>query len=181
MNAPALKIDRIHPVACRCKDVRETENLNVVLAVAEDDVPSIHDPSMRLFPDAGNGNVLAFFELATKPRTGRDPNTRKRIPHIALTVRDHETLPGFKDQIKANGAKVRGVTDHAICFFDPNGHCVEPACPDPEEEEAMLTRLDAVKGDMLEKSPKDQARAQTRCQKARQGRHAHRSPCLSRS
>ena len=34
-------------------------------------------------------------------------------------------------------------------FFDPNGHRVELACPDPEEE-SMNRRLDAVKWDMLE-------------------------------
>ena len=36
-----------------------------------------------------------------------------------------------------------------IYFFDPNGHRVELACPDPEEE-AMLERLNTVKWEMLE-------------------------------
>jgi hypothetical protein len=48
---------------------------------------------------------------------------------------------------------VLGVTDHgafhSIYFFDPNGHRLELACPDPEEE-TMMQRLDAVKWDMLE-------------------------------
>ena len=30
---------------------------------------------MHVFLDAGNGNVLAFFELPTKPEMGHDPNT----------------------------------------------------------------------------------------------------------
>ena len=38
---------------------------------------------------------------------------------------------------------------HSIYFFDPSGHRVELACPDPEEAK-MLERLDAVKWDMLE-------------------------------
>jgi len=45
------------------------------------------------------------------------------------------------------------VTDHgafhSIYFFDPSGHRVELACPDPDEA-ATLKKLDAVKWDMLE-------------------------------
>jgi hypothetical protein len=37
----------------------------------------------------------------------------------------------------------------SIYFFDPNGHRVEPACPDPQED-ALLCSLDAVKWEMLE-------------------------------
>ena len=67
-----MKLDRIHHVAYRCKDAKETvewyvKNLNMdfVLAIAEDQVPSTKapDPYMHVFLDAGQGNVLAFFEL----------------------------------------------------------------------------------------------------------------------
>jgi hypothetical protein len=48
---------------------------------------------------------------------------------------------------------VLGVTDHgifhSIYFFDPNGHRIELACPDPAEQE-QLAKLDAVKWEMLE-------------------------------
>ena len=58
------KLDRIHHVAYRCKDAKETvewyvKNLNMdfVLAIAEDHVPSTHepDPYMHVFLDAGSG------------------------------------------------------------------------------------------------------------------------------
>ena|SRR5438034_7987565 len=82
-----MKIEKIHHVAYRCKDAKETVlwyqrmlNMDFVLAFAEDHVPSTHEP---------------------------DP------------------------------------------FFDPNGHRVELACPDPDEE-ALIRKLDAVKRDMLE-------------------------------
>ena len=87
-----MKIDRIHHVAYRCKDARETllwyrDNLNMdfVLAIAEDLVPSTKapDPYMHVFLDAGNGNVLAFFELPTQPPMGRDPNTPKWVQNRA--------------------------------------------------------------------------------------------------
>ena len=157
-----MKIDRIHHVAYRCKDAKETvewyrDNLNMdfILAIAEDKVPSTHepDPYMHVFLDAGSGNVLAFFELPTKPAMGKDPNTPAWVQHIAFKVEDRETLLRFKDRLEANGVDVLGVTDHtlfhSIYFFDPNGHRVELACPDPAEE-AMLAKLDAVKWAMLE-------------------------------
>ena len=162
MTANTLKIDRIHHVAYRCKDAKETVlwyqkmlNMDFVLAIAEDLVPSTKepDPYMHIFMDAGNGNVLAFFELPTKPEMGRDPNTPNWVQHIAFKVKDRETLLGYKAHLEANGVKVLGVTDHgifhSIYFFDPNGHRLELACPD-EQEAAQLKQLDDVKWAMLE-------------------------------
>ena len=156
-----MKIDHIHHVAYRCKDAKQTVewyrdmlNMDFVLAIAEDRVPSTHepDPYMHVFIDAGNGNVLAFFELPTKPDMGRDENTPPWVQHIAFKVKDRETLIAYRDHLQKNGVKVLGVTDHSIFhsiyFFDPNGHRIELVCDDPEEE-AMLKRLDAVKWDML--------------------------------
>lgn len=157
-----MKIDRIHHVAYRCKDAKETvewytKNLKMdfVLAIAEDKVPSTHapDPYMHVFLDAGMGNVLAFFELPTMPEMGRDPNTPIWTQHLAFKVKDRDTLIEFKEHLESNDIEVLGVTDHSIFhsiyFFDPNGHRLELACPDPKEEE-MLVKLDAVKWDMLE-------------------------------
>ncbi|MCP3869760.1 MAG: VOC family protein [Gammaproteobacteria bacterium] len=157
-----MKIDKIHHVAYRCRDAKETvewygKNLNMdfVLAIAEDKVPSTKapDPYMHVFLDAGEGNILAFFELPTQPEMGRDPNTPEWVQHIAFKVKDRDTLIAFKGQLEANGVEVLGVTDHSIFhsiyFFDPNGHRVELACPDPREAE-KLARLDQVKWEMLE-------------------------------
>lgn len=157
-----MKIERIHHVAYRCKDAKETVefytkmlNMDFVLAIAEDQVPSTHepDPYMHLFLDAGAGNILAFFELPTKPEMGRDENTPPWVQHIAFQVKDHDTLLEYRDHLIKNGVDVLGVTDHtifhSIYFFDPNGHRVELASPDPEQKKA-LKRLDSVKWDMLE-------------------------------
>ena len=108
---------------------------------------------MHLFLDAGMGNVLAFFELPTKPEMGRDPNTPPWVQHIAFKVKDRAELIEFKEHLEANGVEVLGITDHSmfhsIYFFDPNGHRLELACPDPDEE-ALLAQLDTVKWAMLE-------------------------------
>jgi len=142
-----MKIDQIHHVAYRCRDAKETVewygkmlNMDFVLAIAEDKVPSTHepDPYMHLFLDAGNG---------------RDPNTPKWVQHLAFKVKDRAELIAFKDHLQANGVEVLGVTDHSIFhsiyFFDPNGHRIELACPDPRQD-ALMARLDAVKWDMLD-------------------------------
>ena len=79
-----MKIKKFHHVAYRCIDAKQTVewygkylNMGFILAIAEDEVPSTKeaDPYMHIFLDAGGGNVLAFFELPTKPPMGRDPNT----------------------------------------------------------------------------------------------------------
>lgn len=157
-----MKIDRIHHVAYRCRDAKETVdwykkmlNMDFVLAIAEDRVPSTKepDPYMHIFIDAGGGNILAFFELPTKPPMGQDPNTPSWVQHIAFKVKDRGELEAYRRHLEANGVQVLGVTDHgafhSIYFFDPNGHRLELACPDAHEEE-MLKRLDAVKWQMLE-------------------------------
>jgi catechol 2,3-dioxygenase-like lactoylglutathione lyase family enzyme len=82
-------VQRIHHVAYRCNDARETVEfyrqalgMEFTVAFAEDRVPSTGeaDPYMHVFLDAGGGNVLAFFELPTRPPMGRDPNTPQSTP-----------------------------------------------------------------------------------------------------
>lgn len=156
-----MKIEKIHHVAYRCKDAKETVewykkylNMDFVLAIAEDKVPSTKepDPYMHVFIDAGAGNILAFFELPTKAEMSRDLNTPEWVQHIAFEVKDRETLLAYREHLESLGLEVLGVTDHSIFhsiyFFDPNGHRIELACPDPEEQ-AMLARLDEVKWEML--------------------------------
>lgn len=161
MSGVELKLGGIHHVAYRCKNAKQTVEwygkhlkMDFVLAIAEDKVPSTHepDPYMHLFLDAGAGNILAFFELPTKPEMGRDENTPIWTQHLAFKVKDRETLVAYKEHLEQGGVEVLGVTDHSIFhsiyFFDPSGHRLELACPDPKEQE-MLARLDAVKWDML--------------------------------
>jgi catechol 2,3-dioxygenase-like lactoylglutathione lyase family enzyme len=156
-----MKIDRIHHVAYRCKDARETVewyvkhlDMNFVLAIAEDQVPSTKapDPYMHVFLDAGQGNVLAFFELPNSPTMGRDPNTPEWVQHIAFKVDSVETLEKTKARLEAAGIPVVGPTDHtifrSIYFFDPNGHRLELACDVGTSD--MYRKLDEVKWAMLE-------------------------------
>ena len=79
-----MNIKRIHHVAYRCNDAKETVDfyervlgMKFQIAFAEDRVPSTkaEDPYMHVFLDAGMGNVLAFFELPTQPPMDRDQNT----------------------------------------------------------------------------------------------------------
>ncbi|MBC7377190.1 MAG: VOC family protein [Burkholderiaceae bacterium] len=156
-----MKIDRIHHVAYRCKNAKETVewyvkylNMDFVLAIAEDQVPSTKapDPYMHLFLDAGQGNVLAFFELPNAPAMGRDTNTPDWVQHIAFKVDSVRALEETQARLEAAGIAVVGVTDHAIFksiyFFDPNGHRLELAADVGTPD--MYQALDEVKWQMLE-------------------------------
>lgn len=133
-----INLKQIHHVAYRCNDAKETVefyqdvlNMDFLVAIAEDRVPSTKepDPYMHLFLDAGNGNILAFFELPTKPKMGRDENTPPWVQHIAFEVEDEAALLSAKEEIEAKGIDVVGPTEHGIIrsiyFFDPNGHRLE--------------------------------------------------------
>jgi catechol 2,3-dioxygenase-like lactoylglutathione lyase family enzyme len=156
-----MKIDRIHHVAYRCRDAKETVewyrqhlDMEFVLAIAEDNVPSTGapDPYMHVFLDAGHGNVLAFFELPNSPAQGKDPNTPEWVQHIAFKVESLQDLEATKARLVAAGVSVVGPTDHtifrSIYFFDPNGHRLELAVDVGTPEQ--YRRLDEVKWEMLE-------------------------------
>ena len=156
-----MKLSRIHHVAYRCKDAKQTVewyvkhlDMGFVLAIAEDQVPSTKasDPYMHVFLDAGGGNILAFFELPNSPEMGRDANTPDWVQHIAFRVESLDQLEATKAKLQASGIEVVGVTDHtifkSIYFFDPNGHRLELACDVGTPD--MYKRLDEVKWDMLE-------------------------------
>ena len=156
-----MSVKRIHHVAYRCNDARETVNfyrdvlgMDFKLAIAEDKVPSTgeDDSYMHIFMDAGMGNVLAFFELPTKPAMDRDRNTPAWVQHIAFEVDSFEELMGYKTKLEKAGLDVIGPTNHgifdSIYFFDPNGHRLELAANKGTAEQ--LQRLKDVADDMIE-------------------------------
>jgi lactoylglutathione lyase len=154
-------LQRIHHVAYRCRDARQTVEwyrrhlgMDFVLAIAENNVPSTGapDPYMHVFLDAGQGNVLAFFELPGSPPMGRDANTPDWVQHIAFKVGSLDELLATKARLEAAGIEVVGPTEHtifkSIYFFDPNGHRLELAVDTATPE--MNAKLDAVKWEMLD-------------------------------
>lgn len=159
-NAPFRTI-RIHHVAYRCRDAKETVEwygrvlgMDYLSAFSEDTVPSTgeHDPYMHVFLDAGAGNVLAFFELPGRPAMSRDANTPEWVQHIAFEVADEDALAAAREHIAAQGIEVTGPTHHgvfrSIYFFDPNGHRIELAANIGTPEQ--LAELKRVAVPMLE-------------------------------
>ncbi len=155
-----MSLKRIHHVAYRCRDAKETVEfyremlgMEFQLAIAEDRVPSTGepDPYMHVFLDAGMGNVLAFFELPTKEDMGRDENTPAWVQHIAFEVESFEVLLQHKDKLEKAGIEVVGPTNHgifdSIYFFDPNGHRLELAANKGTPEQ--MQQLKDVAEDML--------------------------------
>lgn len=156
-----MNIRKIHHVAYRCKDAKETVafyrdvlEMDLVLAIAEDRVPSTKapDPYIHVFLDAGQGNVLAFFEIPNSPPMGRDENTPAWVQHIAFELGSMDELQAAREKIEAAGLEVIGPTDHylfkSIYFFDPNGHRLE-LCANVERPGA-LEKLHAVAPAMVE-------------------------------
>ncbi len=156
-----MQLKRIHHVAYRCRDAKETVEfyqhvlgMRFVLAIAEDQVPSTKapDPYMHVFLDAGMGNVLAFFELPASPDMGFDSNTPDWVQHIAFELEDWDALLTAKAAVEAEGLEVTGPTNHgifqSIYFRDPNGHRLElvaNTCSDAE-----MAELNRVAPAMLE-------------------------------
>jgi lactoylglutathione lyase len=138
-----MLVQKIHHVAYRCKDAKETVDwyvkhldMKFVLAIAENEVPSTKapDPYMHVFLDAGDGNTPAW------------------VQHLALKVDSMDTLLATKAKLEAAGIAVVGPTDHtifkSIYFFDPNGHRLELAADVGTPE--MYAKLDEVKWAMLQ-------------------------------
>jgi catechol 2,3-dioxygenase-like lactoylglutathione lyase family enzyme len=160
-EAIIMKVKKIHHVAYRCKDAGETVrfykdvlNMDLVLAIAEDQVPSTRDPDpyMHIFLDAGQGNILAFFEVPNSPPMGRDQNTPDWVQHIALDIGGVDELMKAKADLEAAGLDIIGPTDHhifkSIYFFDPNGHRLE-LCANIGRP-GVLEKLNAVAPAMIE-------------------------------
>lgn len=135
-----VKLGGVHHAAYRCKDAKETVEwyervlgMEYTSAFSEDHVPSTgaYDPYMHVFLDAGNNNILAFFELPHQPDMGRDENTPAWVQHLAFRVESEEALLTAKAHVEGLGIDVLGPTHHgifkSIYFFDPNGHRVELA------------------------------------------------------
>ena len=156
-----MKIEQIHHVAYRCKNAKETVafyrdvlNMDFLMAMAEDRAPSTKalDPYMHVFMDAGNGNIIAFFELPNSPPMGRDANTPEWVQHIAFRLTDLNALQEAKARVESFGLDVIGPTDHgvfqSIYFFDPNGHRLELTAVTAKPEQAR--ELKRVAPAMLE-------------------------------
>ena len=148
-------------MAYRCIDAKATVNfyrdvldMEFKLAIAEDKVPSTGapDPYMHVFLDAGNDNVLAFFELPNSPEMGRDEQTPEWVQHVAFEVTSFEELTRYKKRIEDTGREVIGPVNHgifdSIYFFDPSGHRLELAVNKGTEEQ--MQQLKDIADEMLE-------------------------------
>jgi glyoxylase I family protein len=145
-----VSIKKIHHVAYRCHDAKETVDfykelldMDLQLVFAESKAPSTKepDPYMHVFLDAGMGNILAFFELPNSPKMERDKNTPEWVQHIAFEVSDMDYMLSAKERIESKGIEVVGPINHglfkSIYFFDPNGHRLELAVNTPLSKEKM--------------------------------------------
>jgi glyoxylase I family protein len=103
--SPPFALSRIHHVAYRCRDAKETVEwyrrvlgMDYTTAFSEDYVPSTgaYNPYMHVFLDCGGGNVLAFFELPNQTGMGCGENTPAWVRHLAFEVPFVEALIATK-------------------------------------------------------------------------------------
>lgn len=131
-------LKKLHHVAYRCTDARETVNFYTRLlglkfshALSNDRVPStrLWSPHLHIFFEMEDGSSIAFFELACSPPAIRDANTPDWVQHLALEVADEATLLTARKRLEEAGIEVVGITNHGFCesiyFFDPSGHRME--------------------------------------------------------
>jgi len=155
MSNHPISLNGVHHAAYRCKDAKQTVEwyeqvlgMEYTSAFSEDHVPSTgeYDPYMHVFLDAGNGNILAFFELPNQPEMGSDPNTPAWVQHLAFRIGSEAELLAAKAHVEGLGIDVLGPTHHgifkSIYFFDPNGHRVELAADiGTDDQYAELKRV----------------------------------------
>ena len=91
-------------------------NMDLLVCIAEDKVPSTKEPNpyMHVFLDAGNNNILAFFEITNEKEMSRDLNTPKWVQHIAFQVESLHALNKAKQELEEKGIEVIGITEHGI-------------------------------------------------------------------
>ncbi len=156
-----ISLQRIHHVAYRCKDAKETAtfykeflNMDLLSCIAEDRVSSTKEPNayIHIFLDAGMGNILTFFEITDEKEMGCDEFAPSWVQHIAFELKDEKALIEAKSELENKGIEVLGVTDHTIIksiyFFDPNGHRLELTCRTGTRDQMM--RLKEIAPVMLE-------------------------------
>ena len=107
-----MTIQRLHHVAYRCTDARETvefyENyldLELATSIAENVVPSTGEryPHIHIFMEMADGGSVAFFELPESEEMTPDPNTPDWVQHLALKVENREMLLTYKERLERDG------------------------------------------------------------------------------
>lgn len=132
-----MLLKKLHHVAYRCQDAQATVDFYTKLlglkfahAIIQDAVPSIglNDPHTHIFFEMEDGSFIAFFDIIGSddaiPEAERD-----WAQHLALEVKNMETLLDARTRLQVNSIDVVGPTDHGFCqsiyFFDPSGHRLE--------------------------------------------------------
>ena len=143
-------LQKLHHVAYRCTSAVQTVDfytrllgLELVHALTNDYVPSVkqYSPHLHIFFAMEGGSYIAFFEVPIAAPAQKDPNTPAWVQHLALEVKDMDTLLAGKQRLEKAGVEVIGPTDHGFCksiyFFDPSGHRLELTvrCEQPGELE----------------------------------------------
>ena len=120
-----MKIEKIHHVAYRCHDAKETVewymkclNMDFVLAISEKRSTFNQGtgfPICIYFWMQATVMFWRFFELPTQPKMDRDRNTPEWVQHICVSkFVISRPLMQYKSHLEEIGVEVVGVTNHGI-------------------------------------------------------------------
>ena len=123
-----MTVKRIHHVAYRCRDTRETVDFYRDLLGMELTLGIGHDGYRHYFFKTAN-NYIAFFAYegarAMEKKSHGAPSTAPLgFDHLSISVNSKTDLFALKDRLDAAGIEVSGAVDHgfgwSIYFFDNN-------------------------------------------------------------
>jgi glyoxylase I family protein len=130
-------LKKLHHVAYRCRDARETANFYVDLlglelsaSLVQERVPSIgrDDPHNHVFFAMADGSFIAFFDVLADAGPFVPPD-HDWAQHLALEVDDDAEAERIAARLRAHDVAVIGPVDHHFCkswyFRDPSGHRLE--------------------------------------------------------
>lgn len=130
-------IQGLNHVAYRCRDAEETRRFyEDVLGLRLSSALWLKSSktgralnALHIFFEMGDNSFVAFFELPQEHDEAMFKEKSDFDLHLALGVKDTETLLSYKDRLTKAGYKVRGPADHdflqSIYVHDPNGYVIE--------------------------------------------------------
>jgi len=154
MQPYSNEIQGLNHVAYRCRDAEETRKFyEDVLGLRLSSALWLKSSKtgrslnvLHIFFEMGDNSFIAFFEV---PEGQDEAMFREKSDfdlHLALGVKDMETLLAYKDRLTKAGYQVRGPSDHdflqSIYFYDPNGYVVELTAKTGKYDEIMEGHVD---------------------------------------
>ena len=149
-GAALRPLHNAHHVAYRCRDAEQTRwfyedilGLPLAIALVLDEIPGLKEesPSLHLFFEMGNGDMIAFFDEPQGATVQKFERAHSFDRHIAFEAANEEELLAWQARINAKGVSCLGPVDHdfvrSVYMYDPNGLQVEITARTADHDEIV--------------------------------------------